>query len=381
MAKTKHILVFIDWYLPGFKAGGPIRSVANLVGRLPFHFWIITSRYDHLSTQPYADIQPGEWIERRPNEHIMYLERGALTPKLLDKVIAEHNFQHIYFNSLFSREFTLKPLAHFRRKGMMKKVILAPRGMLKSGALSVKAPKKKLFLFISQKLGWFKGLTWHATNEVEAEEIRSFFGEDVRVRVAPNLSQIPEQQRTTRDKKAGVLDLVTIARLSAEKNILGGIHYISKLKNFEVNWVVYGTLNEDSYVASCRKAAEQIPFLNFKLAGEIAPVHIPEILARHHFFYLPTLGENYGHAIAEALICGTPVIISDKTPWQDLKESQAGWSLPLEGDAFTKALQFCAEMDHEAYEQWQLSAQKRGMRIAEDPETINANLKLFSKHK
>ncbi len=374
--------MFIDWYLPGFKAGGPIRSVANLVGRLPFHFWIITSRYDHLSSEPYPDIPPGEWLERRPNEHIMYLERGAMNPALMNKIWMEQPFEHVYFNSLFSREFTLRPLAYFRRKGMMKKVILAPRGMLKSGALSVKAPKKKLFLFISRKLGWFKGLTWHATNETEATEIRSFFGNDVRVRVAPNLSQMPDQQHSAPPKKKGVLDLVTVARVSAEKNILGGIEYIAKLEGVEkVNWVIYGTLNENHYASSCRKAAKSIPFLHLTFAGEIAPVHIPEILSRHHFFYLPTLGENYGHAIAESLICGTPVIISDKTPWQDLKESGAGWSLPLDGNAFVEALHFCADMDDDEYKVWQISAQKRGMRIADDPDTISANLKLFSRRK
>jgi len=26
----KKILVFIDWYLPGYKAGGPVRSMANI---------------------------------------------------------------------------------------------------------------------------------------------------------------------------------------------------------------------------------------------------------------------------------------------------------------------------------------------------------------
>jgi hypothetical protein len=30
----KKILVFVDWYLPGYKAGGQIRSVASMVGHL-----------------------------------------------------------------------------------------------------------------------------------------------------------------------------------------------------------------------------------------------------------------------------------------------------------------------------------------------------------
>ena len=32
--QKKKILVFIDWYLPGYRAGGPIQSIANLVNHL-----------------------------------------------------------------------------------------------------------------------------------------------------------------------------------------------------------------------------------------------------------------------------------------------------------------------------------------------------------
>ena len=34
MSSKKKILVFVDWYLPGYKAGGQIRSVAAMAGHL-----------------------------------------------------------------------------------------------------------------------------------------------------------------------------------------------------------------------------------------------------------------------------------------------------------------------------------------------------------
>ena len=30
----KKLLVFTDWYLPAYKAGGPVRSIANIVAHL-----------------------------------------------------------------------------------------------------------------------------------------------------------------------------------------------------------------------------------------------------------------------------------------------------------------------------------------------------------
>ncbi len=59
MNTKKKILVFIDWYIPGFKAGGPIRSCANIVQHLSsdFEFYFITSDTDYCEDKPYENIK------------------------------------------------------------------------------------------------------------------------------------------------------------------------------------------------------------------------------------------------------------------------------------------------------------------------------------
>lgn len=42
-------------------------------------------------------------------------------------------------------------------------------------------------------------------------------------------------------------------------------------------------------------------------------------------FVLPTLNENFGIVVAEALACGTPVITTKGAPWRDLVEWNCGW--------------------------------------------------------
>ena len=56
---NKKILIFIDWFTPGFKAGGPIKSVSNIVNSLfnEFDFYIITSDRDINETEPYQNIE------------------------------------------------------------------------------------------------------------------------------------------------------------------------------------------------------------------------------------------------------------------------------------------------------------------------------------
>ena len=50
------VLVFIDWYLPGYKAGGPVRSLANLVdhlrGRVDFHIVTRNTEYTESTSHP-----------------------------------------------------------------------------------------------------------------------------------------------------------------------------------------------------------------------------------------------------------------------------------------------------------------------------------------
>jgi glycosyltransferase involved in cell wall biosynthesis len=43
---------------------------------------------------------------------------------------------------------------------------------------------------------------------------------------------------------------------------------------------------------------------------------VPDTFARHDLFVLPTRGENFGHVIFESVAAGTPVLLSDQTPWR-----------------------------------------------------------------
>jgi glycosyltransferase involved in cell wall biosynthesis len=57
------------------------------------------------------------------------------------------------------------------------------------------------------------------------------------------------------------------------------------------------------------------------------------LLRRANVFVLPSYSENFGIVVAEALSCGTPVITTTATPWQQLQEIDAGrWVPPEQGE-------------------------------------------------
>ena len=79
----------------------------------------------------------------------------------------------------------------------------------------------------------------------------------------------------------------------------------------------------------------------------------PHQIAKNHLFFLPTLGENFGHIILEAFCAGCPVLISDQTPWRDLEEKGVGWNLPLDQpELFREVLQRFAGMENAEYIKW-----------------------------
>lgn len=376
--EDKHILVFIDWYLPGYRAGGPIQSLANLVARLPFQFWIVTSAFDHHSEVPYPELPQGEWVKRRANEHVCYLPKEGMRKDQLETWFSERSYHAIYINSLFSRDFALRPLRFIRSKGWQEKTILAPRGMLKPGALSVKARKKKIFLWLTRNLGFFDGLRWAASSEEERDEIIRHFGANAKSLVAPNLPREAQFRQLQVEKQPGHLHLVTIARVSPEKNLLAGVEALAKLGKCSITWDVYGTLENSDYLASCRQAAKKLPHLRLQFHGEIEPVHISQVLEAAHFMFLPTLGENYGHAIAESFLSGVPVIISDRTPWRELATRKAGFDCSLHNDDLQEALRQCLDMENSTYQVFAQGAERYGREIASDAEAMERNLALFT---
>ena len=62
------------------------------------------------------------------------------------------------------------------------------------------------------------------------------------------------------------------------------------------------------------------------------------LLRRADVFTLPSYSENFGMVVAEALACGTPVITTTHTPWEQLHQIDAGRWIAPEKSALLDAL-------------------------------------------
>ena len=149
------VLALVHYYLPGFKAGGPVRSISNLVERLgnEFDLRIIAADRDFRDDTPYKDVVIDGW-NRIGNAQVYYLSAGVGALRSLLKLISDTPHDVLYLNSFFDPVFTQLPLwARRLRRLTTRPIILAPRGELAPGSLSRKAWKKRPFMAIASLLG------------------------------------------------------------------------------------------------------------------------------------------------------------------------------------------------------------------------------------
>ncbi len=345
-------MLFTDWYEPGFRAGGPIRSCANFVHHMQedYRILVFTSDRDLDAPAAYDNILADSWTKTNSNVHLYYCSPGKLTFKNIRKQIKDLAPEFIYLNSMFSRNFSLLPLLIHRTDRLKSKIILAPRGMLRQTAIRFKSVKKKVFLSLFRMMGFPKKIHFQATDETEVKDIRNFFGREVDITMLSNFPGSAAGQLKAINKEAGQLCMVFIGRIHPIKNLdflLKALRGITA----SIELTIIGILEDAAYWERCQAIAKTLPSnIKINYVGEKPGSEIPDWIQKNHILAIPTSGENFGHAIFEALILGRPVLISDQTPWRGLEQHKAGWDLPLDfPEAFTEKINLLAGMSQEEY--------------------------------
>ena len=99
----KVILIFVGYYIPGFKAGGPLRTIANLVDYLDgdFEFRIVTRDRDLGDLIPYPSIQVDRW-NQVGNTWIFYASKRQQNFTCLIRLINSTPHDLIYLNDVLN---------------------------------------------------------------------------------------------------------------------------------------------------------------------------------------------------------------------------------------------------------------------------------------
>ena len=375
------VLLFTPYFFPGFKGGGPIKSIKNLIEKISdeYEFWIVTSDRDLNDITPYKDITVDKW-NAVGQANVFYVSPEKLTILNFMGIIKDSRCEVIYLNSFFSLNFSIKILiaCKFVFYSGINSIIIAPRGEFSSGALKIKAFRKKVFIFLARFTGLYKNILWQATSNIEKEDITYNFnlkkGTIFLVKNLPSTVNVDLKEKCLSD----VLKIIFLSRISPKKNLEYALRAMRKVV-VEVQFDIYGPKEDMEYWVLCQSLLDELPN-NIKVSycGLVEPENVSSTFSMYDLFFFPTLGENYGHVIAESLSVGTSVLLSDQTPWRNLENDSLGWDYALSDEiTFVKVIESISRLSIEEKISLRKKVIENSYKRIYNPADVEANRALF----
>lgn len=241
------------------------------------------------------------------------------------------------------------------------KVVYTPHGMLEPWCIDRNRWKKIPAIWLFQRKGLQVCDAIHATSVMEQQNLQKL-GWNSHICMIPNcvqLDQIPMKCSWQRTKT-----ILYLSRIHPKKGIPFLIEAVALLKEQMQGYVVRIVGPGDSkYIKDLQGMTRNLgveDIIHFE-----PPVFGPqkwELYRSADLFVLPTYSENFGIVVAEALACGTPVITTHGTPWEDLDSYHCGWWIEVGTDALVKALKCFIDCDDNSLQAMGL----RGRRLIQE---------------
>lgn len=320
MKQKKIIICFVHYYLPGFRSGGPTRTVANFADHLSdeFDIRIICCDRDLGDERAFSEILPNQW-NKVGKSKVFYISPNKISLFNVAKILRETQHDLIYINSFFSYGFAIIPLlAKFLKLAPNSPCIIGPRGEFSKGALSLKTLKKRLFMAFVKFIGLYNNLYWQASSDYELIDIKREFGSVAKkIFVARDLTPANKisEKYIVLDKINRPLRIIFLSRISPMKNLEFLISVLSKIKS-ELEFNIFGPKEDMNYWEKCKIDLKKLPSnIKVNIENEISHNKVLDVFSKNDLFAFPTKGEALGHIILESLSASTPVLVSDKTSW------------------------------------------------------------------
>lgn len=379
----KKILFFIDYYLPGYRAGGPVQTLSNMVKMLgnEIDFYIVTRDRDLGDEKAFPNVEVNKWVKVN-NANVIYFSDDQLNFRNLLKIVRSDNWSYIYLNSFFSWKFSIQIIILAKLFSLKSTILLSPKGEFSLGALKIKKFKKKLYLTLANLSNLYNTIIWHLTSEQELRDLESAFNRNkLKYRIAMDPVDISDISYSYQEN-VKLLDecrVVFISRVSQKKNLHLCIECFIK-NPIPVIFDIYGPIEDENYWSHCKYLLAKVdPIVKIKYCGVVDHKNIYNILKNYHCLFLPTAGENFGYIIFEALLAGRPVLIGDATPWNDLKSKEIGVDAdPEDFDVFVNEIKRIMSMNQAQFNNMAEKCHNYALAIG-DPRKQIINLRaLFS---
>lgn len=222
--------------------------------------------------------------------------------------------------------------------------VVSVHGMLEPWAWQYKAWKKRTAWMLFQHHDLITAQVLHATSESEAAHIRELCPR-VPVAVIPLGVEVSPQNTQPAPSKQRIV--LFLSRIHPKKGLLNLIDAWHQLQPHGWKLMIVGP-DENGHKSLVEKKVRSLQLdSSVQFQDAVSGEAKWELYRKASLFVLPTLSENFGIVVAEALACGTPVITTKGAPWSDLDTYQCGWWIDTGISPLVEALQRAMTLSQE----------------------------------
>ncbi len=179
------------------------------------------------------------------------------------------------------------------------------------------------------------------TSTQELEGVRKL-GIKTPIAIIPNGIELDAFPKKVVHKHGDKKVLLFLSRINPIKGLEFLLEAWSKLPSYLLSeWELHIAGNSDpkDYICSLKEKVKKLSIQDtVKFIGPITGEAKLQKYQNSNLFVLPTLNENFGNVVAEAMMCECPVITTTNAPWSCLNEDKCGWWIDLSIENLHKTL-------------------------------------------
>ena len=338
-------------FYPATFYGGPISATWDLSKKLAENGYEIYVSTTNANGDKKLSVECNHFLEKEKNVFVKYYNEQITNKfslsflfgiwsdiKKSDIVYIQYLF---HYTVLFSLIFSVI---------QEKKIVVCPRGSFSVFTLNNKLPFIKLLwlnFFIKPMVD---KIIWQASSYLEKSDILNKFP-NADVNIINDGVDYESFQNSITVSRNELINNFTGVTSNDVSNIFFSMGRLHKIKGFDVLIDAFNLfLEKDKYAKLIiaggddgvgKQLGNQIKKLNLGssvfLIGAINFEDKKLLLNNCDYFTLASEFESFGIVIAEALSCGKPVVISNKTPWKDIQINNCGILADNEKNSFNDA--------------------------------------------
>jgi glycosyltransferase involved in cell wall biosynthesis len=287
---------------------------------------VVTTNGNGLGT---LDLRSGCWIEH-DGVPVYY---GRRVPGTADvswdtwrAIVREAGTADLIHVTYIFSWINLAAAAASRRKKVP--VVVSPRGSLDPDALRFSSRKKAWYFRFGGSRALEEAAGFHVTSETERGHVSSLLPR-ARIAVIPNGVTVPSDEDLARwtSAPAAAPTVLFLGRIHPIKNVMTLVRAWASVarRHSDAKLVLAGPDDHGHRSDVERMIAALGVGGSVRIAGFVGGEELRRLLATSVGLVLPSVAENFGNVVAEALAYRIPVIASTGTPWRGLRERDCGW--------------------------------------------------------